>query len=168
MGGPRIRTRFGRVDATSSAESVPEQEGRLPDGDKGVDHLREIFHPKGFSDREIVALSGAHTVGGCKAERSCFDGEWTEKSRVFDNSYFTDLLTKTYEPETVAATGCPQHRSRAGTIMLVSDLALLEDPAFKAVVEEYAADQSLFFEEYASAWIKLQENGVAEQLRDEL
>ena len=55
-----------------------------------------------------------------------------------------------------------------GTIMLVSDLALLEDPAFKAVVEEYAADQSLFFEEYASAWIKLQENGVAEQLRDAL
>ena len=52
--------------------------------------------------------------------------------------------------------------------MLVSDLALLEDPAFKAVVEEYAADQSLFFEEYTSAWIKLQENGVAEQLRDEL
>ena len=70
--------------------------------------------------------------------------------------------------QTVAATGCPQHRSRAGTIMLVSDLALLEDPAFKAVVEEYAADQSLFFEEYTSAWIKLQENGVAEQLRDEL
>ena len=69
---------------------------------------------------------------------------------------------------TVAATGCPQHRSRAGTIMLVSDLALLEDPAFKAVVEEYAADQSLFFAEYASAWIKLQENGVAERRRDEL
>ena len=112
--------------------------------------------------------TGAHTVGGCKAERSCFDGEWTEKSRVFDNSYFTDLLTKTYVPETVAATGCPQHRSGAGTIMLVSDLALLEDPAFKAVVEEYAADQSLFFEEYTSAWIKLQENGVAERLRDEL
>ena len=37
-----------------------------------------------------------------------------------------------------------------------------------AVVEEYAADQSLFFEEYTSAWIKLQENGVAEQLRDDL
>ena len=70
--------------------------------------------------------------------------------------------------QTVAATGCPQHRSRPGTIMLVSDLALLEDPAFKAVVEEYAADQSLFFEEYTSAWIKLQENGVAELLRDEL
>ena len=118
--------------------------------------------------RRAYYLRRSPTSIPTEAERSCFDGEWTEKSRVFDNSYFTDLLTKTYAPETVAATGCPQHRSRAGTIMLVSDLALLEDPAFKAVVEEYAADQSLFFEEYTSAWIKLQENGVAERLRDEL
>jgi catalase (peroxidase I) len=60
MGGPVIPTRFGRKDAASSAESVESQVGRLPDGDKGVDHLREIFHPKGFTDRDIVALSGAH------------------------------------------------------------------------------------------------------------
>ena len=70
MGGPAIKTRFGRKDAATSAESVESQVGRLPDGDKGVDHLREIFHPKGFTDREIVALSGAHTVGKCHADRS--------------------------------------------------------------------------------------------------
>ena len=46
MGGPAIPTRFGRTDAASSAESVESQVGRLPDGDKGTDHLREIFHPK--------------------------------------------------------------------------------------------------------------------------
>ena len=62
----------------------------------------------------------------------------------------------------------PEPKATALITVLVSDLALLEDPAFRAVVEEYAADQSLFFEEYASAWIKLQENGVAERLRDEL
>ena len=48
MGGPAVKTRFGRVDATSSAESVESQVGRLPDGDKGVDHLREIFHQEGL------------------------------------------------------------------------------------------------------------------------
>lgn len=51
MGGPEIVTRFGRADAASSAESVEGQEGRLPDGDKGVEHLREIFEPKGFDDK---------------------------------------------------------------------------------------------------------------------
>lgn len=85
MGGPDIPTRFGRVDAKSSAESVKSQVGRLPDGDKGSDHLREIFHPKGFNDRDIVALSGAHTVGRCHPDRSGFDGAWTENPLKFDN-----------------------------------------------------------------------------------
>ena len=46
MGGPDVPTRFGRVDAKSAAESVEGQEGRLPDGDKGADHLHDIFGPK--------------------------------------------------------------------------------------------------------------------------
>jgi len=168
MGGPAIPTRFGRVDAQSSAESVESQEGRLPAGDQGVDHLREIFGPKGISDREIVALSGAHTVGGCKPERSGFDGVWTEEHLKFDNSYFTELLSKPYVVETVEATGCPQHRDpESGTIMLNSDIALLEDAAFKAVAEEYARDQDAFFRDFATAWVKIQENGVS-GLRDAL
>ena len=132
--------------------------GRLPDGDKGIDHLREIFHPKalqrlvqkttlneneggirknigcleegsvvfskqtfhdqffggifvwfftfccldfsftklgsgraqGFNDKDIVALSGAHTVGKCNLDRSGFDGPWTEEPLKFDNTYFKE------------------------------------------------------------------------------
>ena len=33
MGGPKIKTRFGRADAKSSKDSVEGQEGRLPPGD---------------------------------------------------------------------------------------------------------------------------------------
>lgn len=166
MGGPSIPTRFGRTDAKDSSESVESQAGRLPDGDKGIPHLREIFHPKGFTDRDIVALSGAHTVGKCHADRSGFDGAWTEDSLKFDNSYFTEMLAKKYEDETTAQ-GCPQKKCPAsGTIMLISDLALLEEP-FKAVVDEYAADQQKFFDDFVSAWVKLQENGCT-GLRDTL
>lgn len=85
MGGPVIPTRFGRIDAKSSAESVESQVMRLPDGDKGADHLRAIFNPKGFNDKDIVALSGAHTVGRCHVDRSGFDGPWTENPLTFDN-----------------------------------------------------------------------------------
>jgi catalase (peroxidase I) len=166
MGGPAIPTRFGRKDATSSAESVESQVGRLPDGDKGIDHLREIFHPKGFSDKDIVALSGAHTVGKCHADRSGFDGAWTEMPLKFDNSYFTELLAKEYVDETTAA-GCPQKKHKSsGTIMLISDLALLESP-FREYVELYAKDQEAFFRDYVNAWVKLQENGCV-GLRDTL
>jgi len=168
MGGPDVPTRFGRVDAKCSSDGLPENDGRLPDGDKGVDHLRAIFHPKGFSDRDIVALSGAHTVGKCHIERSGFDGQWTEDHLKFDNSYFKELLAKSYAEEKTEK-GNPQCRHAAsGTIMLKTDLALLEDPAFKTVVEEYAKDQALFFSDYTKAWVQLQEGGCSEGLRDKL
>ena len=142
MGGPKIPTRFGRKDAATSAEGVEGQEGRLPDGDKGIPHLREIFHPKGFTDKDIVALSGAHTVGKCHADRSGFDGAWTEAPLSFDNSYFKEMLAKEYADETTAQ-GCPQKKHGAsGTIMLISDLALLEAP-FREYVELYAKDQEV-------------------------
>lgn len=159
MAGPTIPTRFGRPDAKSSAEGVSGQEGRLPDGDKGADHLRAIFNAKGFNDKEIVALSGAHTVGRCHLDRSGFDGAWTEQPLKFDNSYFKELLAKTYAPETTAK-GCPQHRHGASrTMMLPTDKALLDDSTFKLQTETYASDQAVWFSDFGLAWKKLQENG---------
>jgi len=168
MGGPDIPTRFGRTDAKTSRDGCPANDGRLPDGDKGADHLRAIFQPKGFDDRAIVALSGAHTVGRCHIERSGFDGAWTEDPLKFDNSYFKELLAKSYTDEKTAR-GVPQCRHAAsGTIMLKSDLALLNDAAFKKHVEEYSRDQALFFADFAKAWTKLQENGCENLMRDVL
>ncbi|OLP90738.1 putative L-ascorbate peroxidase 3 [Symbiodinium microadriaticum] len=53
------------------------QNVRGTDGDKDANHIRGIFGPKGFEDRDMVALSGAHT-----------------DKLLFDNSYFKDLLQK--------------------------------------------------------------------------
>ena len=47
-------------------------------------HLRDIFYPKGFTDQDIVALSGAHTVGACHANRSGFEGAWTDEKLKFE------------------------------------------------------------------------------------
>eukprot|EP00438_Fugacium_kawagutii_P001177 Skav206576 [mRNA] locus=scaffold925:750147:763850:- [translate_table: standard] len=161
MGGPEIKTRFGRKDAETSSESVESQVGRLPDGDKGIDHLREIFHPKGFTDKDIVALSGAHTVGKCHLDRSGFDGRWTEDPLKFDNTYFkeharsrcrcwglVEMLEKEYSEEKTEK-GNPQFRSERQRScngchcdkFYAFDLALLKDPAFKEHVETYAKDQ---------------------------
>ena len=56
---------YGRIDAEKSPK-----EGNLPDahapwqGEQSASaHLEKIFHRMGFSDQEIVALSGAHTLG---------------------------------------------------------------------------------------------------------
>jgi hypothetical protein len=51
---------------------------------KDAQHLRDIFYPKGFTDKDIVALSGAHSVGACHADRSGFEGPWTDDKLKFE------------------------------------------------------------------------------------
>jgi len=154
--GPHIETLFGRNDAVSHEEGVQDQTGRLPDGDKGRNHLRDVFWAKGFDDKDIVALSGAHTLGRCHVERSGFDGPWTENPLKFDNDYFKDMLSDEWVREVTEA-GKPQFRHKTkGTMMLISDMALIEDSSFKGYVEMYAKDEAKFFEDFADAWGRLQ------------
>ncbi|URE07843.1 L-ascorbate peroxidase [Musa troglodytarum] len=56
-GGPTVPFAPGRKDS-----SVCPEEGRLPDANQGVSHLRSIFCRMGLSDKDIVALSGGHTL----------------------------------------------------------------------------------------------------------
>lgn len=163
MGGPTITTRYGRVDAVSASESASSASGRLPEADKDEHHLRSIFHPKGFEDKEIVALCGAHSVGSCHLERSGYDGAWTDNKLKFDNSYFKDLLHKQWQEETNSK-GKKQFRC-GSAMMLPSDMALLKDPSLKRYVLEFAEDENLWFSEFGKAWIRLQEAGCQE-LRD--
>ena len=86
LGGPKINHAMGRTDATSGKACPPT--GRLPDASQGADHLRDVFYRMGFDDREIVALSGAHTLGRCHKVRSGFDGPWTSNPLKFDAEYF--------------------------------------------------------------------------------
>lgn len=91
MGGPDVAWRAGRPDADSKEDSV--EDGRLPDATQGCPHLRSVFNRMGFSDQEIVALSGAHAVGMCHGDRSGFIGPWTTTALSFDNMYFVNLVT---------------------------------------------------------------------------
>lgn len=84
MGGPTIPWRPGRSDK-EAANHVPLPDGRLPDGDKGADHIRDIFYRMGFNDQEIVALVGAHTLGRCHADRSGWVGPWTNAPTTWSN-----------------------------------------------------------------------------------
>ncbi|PKU84137.1 L-ascorbate peroxidase, cytosolic [Dendrobium catenatum] len=141
-GGPEIPFHPGRKDKPE----LP-VEGRLPDATKGSDHLRDVFVKQmGLSDQDIVALSGGHTLGRCHKERSGFEGPWTSNPLIFDNSYFKELLSGEKE----------------GLLQLPSDKALLSDPAFRPLVEKYAADEDAFFADYAEAHMKLSELGFAD------
>ncbi|KAH7843404.1 hypothetical protein Vadar_016203 [Vaccinium darrowii] len=140
-GGPEIPFHLGRPDKT---ETPPE--GRLPDGRKGAEHLREVFGRMGLNDKDIVVLSGGHTLGRAHRERSGVEGPWTTNPLIFDNFYFKELLDGEDE----------------GLIQLSSDKALLPDPVFRPLVEKYAADEDAFFADYAESHLKLSELGCFE------
>ncbi|KAG7587377.1 hem peroxidase [Arabidopsis thaliana x Arabidopsis arenosa] len=159
-GGPEIPMKYGRVDVVAP-EQCPE-EGRLPDAGppSPADHLRDVFYRMGLDDKEIVALSGAHTLGRARPDRSGWGkpetkytktgpGEaggqsWTVKWLKFDNSYFKDIKEKRDED----------------LLVLPTDAALFEDPSFKNYAEKYAEDPAAFFKDYAEAHAKLSNLGA--------
>jgi len=52
-------------------------------------------------------------------------------------------------------------RANASSFVLYSDMVLIQDPAFKKVVELYVKDEDVFFKDFASAFAKLLELGVS-------
>ncbi|GAV62898.1 peroxidase domain-containing protein [Cephalotus follicularis] len=137
-GGPTVDFVPGRKDS-----KISPKEGRLPDAKQGAFHLRDIFYRMGLSDKDIVALSGGHTLGRAHPERSGFDGPWTKEPLKFDNSYFLELLQGESE----------------GLLKLPTDVALMDDPEFHRYVELYAKDEDAFFRDYAESHKKLSELG---------
>jgi L-ascorbate peroxidase len=125
-GGPAITIGLGRTDA---AEPAPAH--RLPGGYEGAGLLKTIFARMGLGVRELVALSGAHTLG--HTQRRPF----TPQPWVFSNAFFVQLLTQN------------------GSALLGTDTALLQDPELRPFVELYAADEARFVAEFAEAFRRM-------------
>ncbi|HEY7030099.1 MAG TPA: peroxidase family protein [Thermomicrobiales bacterium] len=128
-GGPVIEVGIGRIDA---ADPAPEH--RLPTSDEGAARLKAHFVGMGLGPRELVALSGGHTLG--KANGRPFTRDYLD----FSNDYFVQLLGQDDDP----ATG-----------LLPSDRALLDDPESRPYVELYARDEAAFLRDFADAYRRL-------------
>jgi hypothetical protein len=151
-GGPKVHVGFGRSDDTDGARCP--HNGLLPDASQGADHLREVFYRMGMNDQEIVALSGAHTMGRSHLSRSGFDGPWTSNPLKFDNEYFMNLLHKKWTLRQWS--GNRQYEDESGELMMLpTDIALIEDPEFLKHVKRYSESEAVFFEEFSAAFSKL-------------
>ena len=155
-GGPKIEFNFGRVDAADASAC---KTNVLPDAALDAKHLRDVFYRMGFDDKEIVCLSGAHTLGSCHTDRSGFDGPWTENPTTFDNSYFTNLLNKTWIERVWDGPKQFTDEESKKLMMLPTDIALITDDKFKPFVEHYANDSKAFFDDFAVAFAKLTQLG---------
>jgi len=91
---------------------------------------------------------------------SGFEGYWTTNPYTWDNEYFTQLLDLNWTVFTGPG-GNPQWRAEGTSNMrLTSDMALLEDEAYKTIVETFAADQAAFDAAFDTAWFDLTTTNV--------
>lgn len=130
-GGPAIPVPVGRADA-----AVADPPGRLPSEDATPDQLIASFAAKGLSPRDLVALSGAHTLGA-----KGFGDPVT-----FDNTYYKTLL---------AAPWANPRDEMDTHIGLPSDRALPNSGALRGMIEEYAGDEGRLFADFAASYIKM-------------
>ncbi|GAB4824971.1 hypothetical protein Ancab_007844 [Ancistrocladus abbreviatus] len=117
-----------------------DEDGRIPDARKGASHLREIFYRMGLSNKDIVVLSGAHTLrtsGKIRLQRPLDQGSFE------DNFYYVELLKGDTEE----------------LLKLPTDKVQVEDPGFRPYVELYAKDEEAFFQDSAESHKKLSELG---------
>ncbi|KAI0477412.1 heme peroxidase [Xylariaceae sp. FL0804] len=182
LGGPDVEWRGGRTDFASAegdddgepaaSRRRPPPRGRLPDAAQGAAHLRSVFGRMGFADdRDVVALSGAHSLGRCHAGRSGFEGKWAPNPLRFGNSYFRLLLKHEHDwkRKRVEASGAEQFvyvdpddeaAGEEGLMMLPTDMSLLPDPGFRQWVERYASDADQFAADFSRAFARLLELGL--------
>jgi len=109
---PCVSMKWGRIDAVS----CPNEKGRFPISKLAHQHILDVFQTRlGFSDIEIVALIGAHTVGRTHLNQSytSVSGADTTTGRynvhrgrpdrgdrtphVFDNAFFQAITQNLWE-----------------------------------------------------------------------
>ncbi|GJN19424.1 hypothetical protein PR202_gb06702 [Eleusine coracana subsp. coracana] len=153
LGGPSWTLLLGRRDSTTSSKKMAED--NLPSPSSSLDELVAAFANKGFTPTELVALSGAHTIGmakcgfadegqvvrpECKLDSLATTALDLQTPEVFDNTYYDDLM-----------------RNQG---LLHSDNVLITDTTLNSLVRTYNSDPALFNADFSAAMNKLSELGL--------
>ncbi|EYU30092.1 hypothetical protein ABFS82_05G043200 [Erythranthe guttata] len=164
VSGPSWTVRLGRRDSTTANRAQANSD--LPSPFAGLNGLISSFANKGLNTREMVALSGSHTLG----QAQCF----LFRARVYSNG--TDI-----DPNFASERrrGCPQTGGNANLApldlvtpnsfdnnyfrnivlrrgLLQSDQILLTG-ATTSIVTEYSTNPRTFSTDFANAMIKMSE-----------
>nr|GMC73446.1 peroxidase 63-like [Ipomoea batatas] len=174
-GGPFYAVKLGRKDALVSKAGYVE--GNLPRPAMTMDQILKIFISRGFSIQETVALSGAHTIGFSHCKEFSSNIYNYSRASQSDPSYypqfaqalrnacanyhqnptlsvFNDVMTPN-KFDNMYYQNLPK-----GLGLLASDHALNLDPRTRPFVEQYAKNQTAFFEAFGRAMEKLSTYGI--------
>lgn len=175
VGGPFYTVKLGRKDSLVS--SISGVEGNLPRVNTSMDEIIRLFESKKFTVQEMVALTGAHTVGfsHCKefANRLYSYSKNTPTDPSYNPKYAAALKTVCQNYEKVPAMSAfndamtPSkfdnmyyQNLKRGMGLLATDDGMLKHPRTRPFVLLYAANQTAFFNDFARAMHKLSISGV--------
>ncbi|XP_030530770.1 peroxidase 55-like [Rhodamnia argentea] len=168
-GGPSFNVELGRRDGLISKASLVA--GKLPEPNFDLDQLNTIFSRNGLTQSDMIALSGAHTVGFSHCNR------FANRLYSFSSSSPVDpTLNSTYAVQLKQA--CPQNVDPQiaidmdpvtpqtfdnmyyknlvqGMGLFTSDESLIADSASKPTVQDFANNPGNFNQAFATAMRKL-------------
>mmetsp|Transcript_36975 Transcript_36975/g.66520 ORF Transcript_36975/g.66520 Transcript_36975/m.66520 type:complete len:393 (-) Transcript_36975:93-1271(-) len=167
----------------SNVSSSLDASGKVEGWEGLCTHVRnEVFYRMGFNDQEIVALlCGGHVYGRCHPNASGYAGPWVDNMTEFSNEYAADMIEDEWRlvghgdtwlddqgsAELRPAPGNRQFVNQSpgmeedlpNQMMLLSDMILAWDPAFRAHLEVYAEDEARLKWDFGVAFKKLTELG---------
>ncbi|XP_010250695.1 PREDICTED: peroxidase 51 [Nelumbo nucifera] len=173
-GGPRYQVELGRRDGLVSQKS--RVAGNLPEAKFDLDQLNSIFSSNNLSQIDMIALSGAHTVGfsHCKQFANRLYS-FTPSSPVdpsMDSNYASEIMLScpqnvdpsvavNMDPLTpVVFDNVYYQNLLAGKGLFTSDQVLFTDPASRPTVNDFASNPNNFNEAFKTAMTKLGRVGV--------
>lgn len=175
VGGPFYGIRLGRKDSfTSHAIDV---EGHIARPNMSLTEIINIFASRGFDVKEMVALTGAHTIGfaHCSefshrifnfSKTSQYDPSLNPKfaeglQMLCGNNGKNDEMAAFNDVMTPGKFDNMYYMNlQRGLALLSSDQALASDPRTKPFVDLYAANETAFFTDFAHAMQKVSVYGV--------
>ncbi|KAG8382735.1 hypothetical protein BUALT_Bualt05G0108200 [Buddleja alternifolia] len=165
VGGPSWTVRLGRRDSTIASLTLANSD--LPGPFDNLTRLVEAFMNKSLSARDMVALSGGHTLG----QAQCF----LFRTRIYSNGTDIDPNFASTRRRQCPQTGGDSNLAPLDLVtpnsfdnsyyrnivqrrgLLQSDQILLSGGSTDSIVTEYSNNPQLFASDFANAMIRMSE-----------
>lgn len=160
--------RVGLIYVNPEGPLDKENGTQIPDPVASGAEIRDVFGRMGMNDTETAALiAGGHAFGRCHDNTSGFVGPWTNTPSQWTYDFINAMLEEEWEQVTDANTAgkvqwqtVNRSSKHAGTMRLTSDLALVKDTTYKAIIDDWAANPEKLDTAFAAAWDKLLTSGT--------
>nr|CAD1827578.1 unnamed protein product [Ananas comosus var. bracteatus] len=174
VGGPFYPVELGRLDGKVSTRAIVKYS--LPGPTFNLDQLNSLFAANGLTQTDMIALSGAHTIGVSHCDKFIrrlyqFRGpqEFTPRMNLQFLRQMRQVCPLKYSPSTVAMLDASTPFKFDNAFyqnlqqlegLLASDQILFADRRSRGTVNWFASNQTAFFDAFVSAMTKLGRVGV--------